>query len=332
VVSGNRRAGPRVIGVLKIAVGAALIIWMIRMGKLEPSALARAGSHWVLLVAAASIFYVQIAITAWRWNLLLRAQEIVVSLWEAFSLTMIGSLFNVVIPGSVGGDVIKGYYITRRAVDSKSRAVNTLLVDRAIGLLGLVILAAGGAIWNYNRVMSTAIRGLCIATILAAIVGTICLVAADLVGPRVHVPETAGRLLSIGGRVLRSMEGYHQKPNTLVSAVVLSVCAHGLACVTFYLCALAAGGSGIPFDYLLFIVPLGLVTTALPLSPAGVGVGQAAFYTLFQLVPRGDPRLGAAVFTVYQFIYLAVYLTGSVFYLAYRTKSTAQSGLSVRTS
>ena len=48
-------------------------------------------------------------------KLLLAAQEISLPFRDAFSLTMIGGLFSTVMPSTVGGDVVKGYYVARRA-------------------------------------------------------------------------------------------------------------------------------------------------------------------------------------------------------------------------
>ena len=62
------------------------------------------------------------------------------------------------------------------------------------------------------------------------------------------------------------------------------------------------------------------MVTALPLAPAGgVGVGQAAFFSLFQIVSPAHAAAGANAFTVYQAILLAVYLTGLYYYVSYKS-------------
>ena len=101
--------------VLKVLLAAGILTWMASSGKLNLAQVGRSLSHWPLMLAIVTLGYSQVAISAWRWNLLLQAQEIQLAYRRAWGLTMIGMLFNVVIPGAVGGDLVKGYYITRAA-------------------------------------------------------------------------------------------------------------------------------------------------------------------------------------------------------------------------
>ena len=48
-----------------------------------------------------------------------------------------------------------------------------------------------------------------------------------------------------------------------------------------YAIAQAMGETTIPISAYFFLVPVGTVVQALPISPAGIGVGQAAFFFLF---------------------------------------------------
>src|SRR5439155_3946872 len=55
--------------------------------------------------------------------------------------------YNTFLPGSTGGDVLKAYYAARLAPGHRTRAVMSVIVDRSIGLLALIIL--GGAMATY---------------------------------------------------------------------------------------------------------------------------------------------------------------------------------------
>jgi len=48
-----------------------------------------------------------IALTIWRWDLLLRVQGVHLRRWDLFRLTMIGVFFNLAIPGAVSGDLVR---------------------------------------------------------------------------------------------------------------------------------------------------------------------------------------------------------------------------------
>src|SRR6202035_1444589 len=124
--------------------------------KLNLAQVARSLSHWPIMLAILGLGYAQVGITAWRWKLLLEAQEIWLPYGRAWGLTMVGMLFNVVIPGAVGGDLIKGYYITRAASGRKSHAATTILMDRVVGLIGLLFLGAVMALANLNETLRSA--------------------------------------------------------------------------------------------------------------------------------------------------------------------------------
>jgi uncharacterized membrane protein YbhN (UPF0104 family) len=72
------------------------------------------------MLAVVILLAIQPAVTAWRWNLFLRAQAIGIPYLQDFGLTMIGLSFNVAIPGAVGGDLIKGYYVVLPQSDERS--------------------------------------------------------------------------------------------------------------------------------------------------------------------------------------------------------------------
>src|ERR1700736_679080 len=99
----------RIIVTAKITLAIGLMWFLIHAGKLNTAAVAGASQHWPILLLGVVLLYLQMAIGAWRWNLLLGVQGIRLPPHKVFSLTMIGNLFNIVIPGAVGGDVIKGY-------------------------------------------------------------------------------------------------------------------------------------------------------------------------------------------------------------------------------
>ena len=67
----------------------------------------------------------------------------------------------------------------------------------------------------------------------------------------------------------------------------------------------------------LFLMPIGLITTAIPLAPSGIGIGHVAFESLYQLVGVAG---GADIFNMYIVLQLAVYLTGGIPYFLYNSE------------
>jgi glycosyltransferase 2 family protein len=316
----------RLIATAKIAVAIGLMWFLIHGGKLNTAAVAGAAQRWPLLLLGIFLLYLQMAVGAWRWNILLNVQAVRIPLVKTFSLTMIGTVFNMIIPGAVGGDVIKGYYVSRCTVERKAHVVTTILVDRVLGLVGMMAVAtfAGLLDWSLvsvNRTFTT-LFFFAAASFLLLCVGlwiSFCASgrwATAVEGFTERLPGSA-----IIKRLIESLLEYRSRPSAVFQAVALSCVAQALCCVTFYLSALALGYSDLPVRAYLLVVPLGLVTTALPVAPGGIGVGQAAFYGLFQLLPEATGAMGANACTVFQCLIVLMSLTGFLFYFTYKDEA-----------
>ena len=84
-----------------------------------------------------------------RWQTLLKAVQLPIGFWSALRLTLVGNFFSLALPGAVTGDVVKVAYATRI---HPGRAVELTLVDlmdRLVGVAGLVCAAALATIPGY---------------------------------------------------------------------------------------------------------------------------------------------------------------------------------------
>jgi uncharacterized membrane protein YbhN (UPF0104 family) len=289
---------------------------MASSGKLNLAQVARSLSHWPIMLAIVGMCYSQVAITTWRWKLLLAAQEIWLPFSRAWGLTMVGMLFNVVIPGAVGGDLIKGYYITRAASGRKSHAATTILMDRVAGLIGLLFLGAVMAMANLEETLrSPATRSLGSITIGGVLGGLAGLYAAVFAGGRLAEWHFLPGVLR---NVFRALHEYRRKARVIPVALALSVVNQGVTCGMYYLALRATGVADMPMGAFFLVVPLGLVTSAIPISPGGVGVGQAAFFTLFQIVAPKYAAAGTNALTAFQVMFILVCASGLYWYLSYQ--------------
>src|ERR1051325_234689 len=125
---------------------------MVYGGKLDLRDVAGSFRRWPDLLVVALFYYGCVVLTCLRWHILLRAEEISIRFRDTFALTMIGLLFNTLIPSSVGGDVVKGYYLTTYAGGKKTRALTTMIIDRGLGMLALLIAASASILWNLPAV------------------------------------------------------------------------------------------------------------------------------------------------------------------------------------
>jgi hypothetical protein len=91
------------------------------------------------LLLAVALLPISFLITSVRWHMLLEAQDIHMGQGRAFVLNMVGSFYNSFMPGSTGGDLVKAYYAAKHTTH-RTRAVMTVIIDRILGLLALIIL------------------------------------------------------------------------------------------------------------------------------------------------------------------------------------------------
>jgi len=316
---------------LKILFAVGVFYWMVHSGKLNLPVVGRAfRDQWPLAIFLLGTLYLQIAIISWRWNLLNGALGFGIRYREAFSLSMIGMLFTVVIPGSVGGDVIKAYYVGTRVPNRRAHAFTTILMDRYLGLLSLLTLGALGVAWNYHEILANKVMTtLATFVVVAFLGGCLSLTAAVLFSTQV-----AGLLRKLQGRVplvnhavksCEALEAFRANPGVLAIGVLMSLPSHLIACLGMRVAMGMVGAGDMPLERFLLIVPLGLISTVIPLSPGGVGIGQAAFYGLCESLAKGTGNAASNAFTVYQTLQVAVYLSGFIPYLSHKGAAVVPS-------
>jgi len=93
-----------------------------------------------VFAAVLGIFIISQMIIGLRWWLLLRSQQIFISFWAVVRLYFLGWFYNNFMPGSVGGDLLRAWYVTKHTT-KKFEAVLSVFVDRVIGLLSTLVIA-----------------------------------------------------------------------------------------------------------------------------------------------------------------------------------------------
>ncbi len=127
----------------KLALVSGILYYLISSDRLNLERLLLLKDSPDLLVLILSVLIMlMVPLAALRWWLLLRALGLQVSPRRIFLLTWIGNFFNSTLPGAVSGDVVKGYYIIKaQAEEGRTHTFITLLIDRFVGLFGLIVIS-----------------------------------------------------------------------------------------------------------------------------------------------------------------------------------------------
>jgi len=91
------------------------------------------------LVAGFLCFLPVLVIVSWRWRMLMAVHGVHLRFWRVFEFNMIGQFFSAFLLGTTGGDVFKIYYAARAVPQRKAAVAFTIIVDRVIGLIALLL-------------------------------------------------------------------------------------------------------------------------------------------------------------------------------------------------
>ena len=287
-------------------------VGMISMLKLADAA---------LLAASVLVFPLTYLITSFRWNRLLAALDIRLTQARTFVINMVGAFYNSFMPGSTGGDFLKAYYASKQT-SHKAGAVISVFIDRVIGLLGLVLL--GGAMAGYQYSFAAQAAGEATVTALQRVaIGSLVVFVGAFTAMIVFGATGVRKALGIDyvlaklplqkhvQHALHVGRVYKSRPGLMAWALLISLPVH----MTVVVSALLAGKAldlPIPAPYYFVIVPVIVLSGALPISFQGAGVME--FFAIQLTKQYGTTVAQAFALTMsIRFVQLLWNLTGGVF-------------------
>ena len=277
--SGRRRARAVLVPLLKAGVSVALLALLF--SKVDVPRLWQVGRTaapgWLL--AALALHLLMILVSAWRWGLLLRAQGVRHAFGRLTSSFLVATFFNNFLPSNIGGDVVR-IADTAPAAGSKTLATTVVLVDRGLGLMALVLLAALGA----SLGTGPASLGPVGPSVLWAGFGT----AAAVATPALLMPQGFIRILQplrvlhrdwVDERLERltaALSRFRESPASLALCFGGAVAVQGIL-VAFYLAIARSLQIPVTFAQLAVLVPISFIVQMVPVSMNGFGVREATF-------------------------------------------------------
>ena len=127
---------------LKVS-AAILVIWyLFRSGRLTEGTFTRLfeTNNLPFIMIAVFAFIFSQSLAALRIVFLLKSINFSLSFPSGFQLTMIGNFFNVVIPGMIGGDIVKGFYLFKNEETGKGRTSGIIIMDRFLGFFSILFI------------------------------------------------------------------------------------------------------------------------------------------------------------------------------------------------
>lgn len=306
---------PYLLNIIKLGFAFVLIYILVNKGYLNVSLLKQINIVSIFLVLA--LTFIGLVVNNVRWTLLLKTQGLVYNFFSTLKLSLIGIFFNFALPSSIGGDVVKAYYLARSSENEKSRAIMSVIVDRFLGLIAMLILAIFAMCMNYELVKSNI-------NLYSIFLSAICILSGALIFLTIAFSNTIHNLKSIQYILNRlpnliknpylALCSYGQNKKSVLIAITISFISQ-LAIVLIFKVVGDAVNADVSFYAYLFAVPIGLIVMSLPLAPAGIGIGQMAFLYLFKAYTGENLDVGTLGVTVLQMSLLVYGFVGAYFYV-----------------
>jgi len=245
------------------------------------------GYHWLALALLTMLFAFLASYI--RWQQLSVAIGLRLDTTAAIQLGFIGSFFNIVTIGVVGGDSLRAFYAARHSPDRIPEAILSVFIDRVIGLIVMCGFAAT-ACWingvpGEDSIEKRAIEFGCNFAGAASLAGCIALLVMSFVPGLKYwkIMRWAVSFPKIGELLERVMDAaalYSQRKMVIVKAILLSVLTNTMFGVTIYLVGLSITQSPPALSDHFVIAPISMVANSIPL-PGGIGGMEAALAYLY---------------------------------------------------
>ena len=244
---------------------------------------------WILLTVIG--FGATYIIVAFRWWYLLRVLGVKLPLWEVTRLAYLGLFFNNIVPGTVGGDLVKAWYVSKHEHKIAGVLVSIFL-DRILGLITMAIFAAVALcvvlLCGTESLEKMRPAVVTVAIVGCVLVGALLFLFSDRLRrlfhlekiyrrlPIAHHFEAAGQAVSI----------YRRRIGSLALAVCMTFVAH-----LFMFCSIGFLGKAMGMDTAIFTflvyLPLIYIIGAVPITPGGVGIVENLYVEAFSSVTVG---------------------------------------------
>ncbi len=259
------------------------------------------------------------AITSIRWQGLLHAAGAVVPFGRLYRACLTAVFFNQLLPSTIGGDVARVYAAWRSGAP-RSVALSSLLVDRVVGVLAQVLIAAAMIPFLSSSTLPDAVYfivgglALAVGTLVLAVFVPSSRPASVVLGVIDRVP---GPFSKIARKLEAGFAPYRGRWGVLARALLISF---GMMANVVLMHWLIGRALSLDLSLLvyLFVVPVATIVMLVPISINGIGLREAIFALL--LGAYGIEKADAVALSLLAFgTFLAHGILGGLLFALTRT-------------
>lgn len=240
-------------------------------------------------------------ISTWRWKLLLPGT---LRIKKLFPLYMIGSFFNTILPGLIGGDAVKAFYLYQ-VTGRGSLTLSSIFMDRYLGFVMLTVICTIAFPFGYSYFQNSPVAWILPFIVLSFIIASLLFFGLRL-----------GKRIKILSEFYDYFHSYRNQKGIIVKALLISAFVQFSGILAVYILALGIG-EHVPFLACLIFLPLIIMFAALPISISGIGIREGAFVLFFGLIGI-RPDVATAISLSWFLANASGSLLGLIEYIRYR--------------
>jgi uncharacterized protein (TIRG00374 family) len=260
---------------------------------------------------AVIVFFISMIAVAYRLRLVIQVHDTKLSVGAAYYVNLIALFFNNVLPSSLGGEMMKAYYLYKDSQGSVS-VFSAVVVDRMFGLVTMLLISISTIFFfdtaqGSHKIMAS-IMMLTAATITLAIVvfnrkivDTLC---------QLHIPLLPAIFIDKIKEIYRAMYEYREHKGIFGTCIALTVIGQtGYILANYFLARSLA--MDIPLPFFFFFVPILLIMGVAP-SLNGIGVREATFLFYLTEFTTSEKALALSLLTSF-FMILVGMIAGLIY-------------------
>jgi uncharacterized protein (TIRG00374 family) len=272
-----------------------------------------------LLLAAFAIFYAGFPLRGYRWKLLLRGARCRIATRESTEIIFLSWLVNCLLPAKLG-DLYRAYLLKINSPIPLSKSLGTIFTERVLDLFVIAILGIAAGYWSFRNDLPPEIQ-----VVFAIGIGLVVLLAIGLLtlrnfGRRIlealPLPRHR-RVLAVYDRFEEGVFGaigVRALPRLLL--VTAAIWATEALRLYFVVRALNFPGVDLGLSGSVFVALIGSLLTAVPLSPAGLGIVELGVGGVLITAYNVTRTQAATIVLVDRFISVfSIIVFGGIFYI-----------------
>ncbi|MDD5692080.1 MAG: lysylphosphatidylglycerol synthase transmembrane domain-containing protein [Candidatus Omnitrophica bacterium] len=292
---------------LRVSISIILLALLFKLNKIDIRSLLNdiKGVNKLFLGLGFTVFFLGYLLGFLRWRMLLLAAGINISLKKLISSFSGGVFFNVFLPSTIGGDLVRSADLAGHTRKAKE-VIATVLLDRLSGYIGLVIVVIPAILLGKGVVLDRVVL-----SSIAVIIGLLIVILLVLFNSFIYTKIT--RFLATPGakkikEMVKDMHAeihvFRHRRKVIIYNLFLSFFIQIITPVSIYFIALSLGVK-INFIYFLIFMPIIGAITLLPVAIGGLGLRESLFVVYF--AKAGVIKQLALAMSLLSFSFIVIY-------------------------